>query len=192
MWPKKILSPKWATQTIQFMKRALFSFLTVTIFCVSAFSQIPTAVHLQILKAEDARRYDKTLEALLKNSNESIRVRSALAAGRIGSETGLPPLADLLEKDPSLKVREMAAFAIGEIESIDGADAIIKALSDSKTLSRAVEAAGKIAAANSKHPKAAELGTAIIKTLDRSTDVLTTRLALTAVLRARPAGAEAW
>ena len=173
------------------MKLVLFSFLTTAlVFCAPGFSQIPTPVHLQILKAEDARNHDKALEALFKSPNESVRVRAVLAAGRIGRLAALLPLTDLLEKDASPKVREMAAFAIGEIESIDAADAIIKAMSDSKTVARAVEAAGKIAAANSKHPKAAELGTAIVKTLEGSTDTLTTRLALTAVLRARPAGAE--
>jgi cyclophilin family peptidyl-prolyl cis-trans isomerase/HEAT repeat protein len=172
------------------MKRLLFSFSALVLFSACAFSQIPTAVHLQILKAEDARRYDKTLEALLKSLNESVRVRAALAAGRIGNEKAVPALSELLEKDPSVKVREMAAFAIGEIESIDGADALIKALNDPKTAGRAVEAAGKIAPANSKNPKAAELAAAIVKTLDSSTDAQTIRFALNAVLRARPAGSE--
>jgi len=169
----------------------------------AANAQAPSAPKdylISILKAEDARRYDKTLESLLKSPNEAVRVRAALAAGRIGDETAVPALAELLEKDPSAKVREMAAFALGEIESINAADAILNALgsqaetrppgSVSSVTARLVEAAGKIAAANPKHPKAAELGTAIVKTLNDSTDALTTRLALTAVLRARPAGAE--
>ena len=169
----------------------------------AANAQAPSAPKdylISILKAEDARRYDKTLESLLKGPNEAVRVRAALAAGRIGDETAVPALAELLEKDPSAKVREMAAFALGEIESINAADAILTALgsqaetrppgSVSSVTARLVEAAGKIAAANPKHPKAAELGTAIVKTLNDSTDALTTRLALTAVLRARPAGAE--
>jgi cyclophilin family peptidyl-prolyl cis-trans isomerase len=126
----------------------------------------------------------------LKNPNEQIRTRAALAAGRIGNVDAVPVLSELLEKDASANVREMSAFAIGEIESIDGAGAIMRALANGTARARAVEAAGKIAAANSKHPKAAELGSAIVKTLNASTDTLTTRLALTAVLRARPAGAE--
>src|SRR4030095_1942515 len=188
--------------------RTIIFFLTMCI-AATAFARVEIvaqrgvvnrAVEIAILKAEDARRYDQTIEDLLKSPIEQVRIRAALAAGRIGKETAVPALSEWLEKDPSAKVREMAAFALGEIESIDAADAILNALgsqaetrpvgSVSSVTARLVEAAGKIAAANAKHPKAAELGTVIVKTLDGSTDTLTTRLALTAVLRARPAGAE--
>src|SRR5436190_2321726 len=64
----------------------------------------------------------------------------------------------------------MAAFALGEIESIKGADAILKALNDPPTpaavRARAVEAAGKIVAANPTSPESKSLGEAILKTLD--------------------------
>jgi HEAT repeat protein len=100
----------------------------------------------------------------LKHSNESFEsVRLSLQGG--SERTAVPALVELLEKDPSAKVREMAAFALGEIESINAADAILNALgsqaetrpvgSVSSVTARLVEAAGKIAAANPKHPKAA-------------------------------------
>src|SRR5215204_6188288 len=112
---------------------------------------VATGVAVAILKAEDARRYDKTIEDLLKSRNKQVRVRAALAAGRIGDEAAVPPLAKLLASDPSPRVREMAAFALGETESIKAADAILLALRDGATGSsvraRAAEAAGKIAGA---------------------------------------------
>ena len=59
----------------------------------------------------------------------------------------------------------MAAFAIGEIESIEGADAILNFLNkdfNDRISARAVEAAGKIAAANAKDEKSKSLGEAIL------------------------------
>jgi cyclophilin family peptidyl-prolyl cis-trans isomerase/HEAT repeat protein len=152
-------------------------------------------VEIAILKAEDARRYDNTIEDLLKSADERVRIRAALAAGRIGNEVSVPVLANLLENDRSPSVQEMAAFALGEIESTKGTDSILTTLSrvdvPDSVRARAVEAAGKIAAANSKDPKATELGKAIVGTLNGpQSGAVTTRLALTATLRARPAGSE--
>src|SRR5580765_1561765 len=95
-----------------------------------SFAQVPMATQIQILKAEDARRYDKTLEDLLKSPNEQVRIRAALAAGRIGDEQAIPALLPLLEKGTT-KEKEMAAFALGEIESMKAADAILIALGTS-------------------------------------------------------------
>ncbi len=183
------------------MKRYSLILCLILLFpAASHFAQVPTAVGVQILKAEDARRYDDVLRNLLASSNAKVRERAALAAGRIGDDKAIPVLTALLEKDQSESVRVMAAFAIGEIESIKGADAILKTLADPGTpndvKARAVEAAGKIAAANSKDEKAKTLGVAILEVLKTQADEKTTpdlhvvRLALTAALRARPAGAE--
>src|SRR5262245_24537496 len=79
--------------------------------------KVPVATLVQIVRAEDERRWDKTLETLLQNSSAAVRKRAALAAGRIGNETAVPALAALLEKDGDAQVRAMAAFALGEIES---------------------------------------------------------------------------
>ena len=177
-----------------------YLFLTAAL-CVTAFSQVPTTTAIQILKAEDARRYDAVLEKLLSSPNAAIRERAVLAVGRIGDDKAIPALTALLEKDQSEQVRVMAAFAIGEIESAKGSDVILKTLKDPKTAdevrARAVEAAGKIAAANAKDAKSKDLGEAILETIGSEDDNGvkpshdTVLLGITAVLRARPANGDA-
>ena len=179
------------------MKKHIIAFFLIAVcFSLQGFAQIQTNVLVQIVKAEDERRYDGVLENLLKSPNPKIRTRAALAAGRIGKEAAIPALTPLLETDASPEARAMAAFALGEIESIKAADAILNILKNPKApdaiRARAVEAAGKIAAANAKDEKAKDLGKAIVKTLEleeergaqQSRDVVL--LALTAILRARP------
>jgi len=178
-------------------KFTIVFFLTLICFSLNVSAQIQTNILVQIVKAEDERRFDKTLEDLMKNANAKIRTRAALAAGRIGKEPAIPALIDLLEDDKDAEVRTMAAFALGETESINAADAILMVLRDTKNAdavrARAIEAAGKIAAANDKEEKSKELGKAILDNLEfedarRATsnrDVIL--LGLTAVLRARPA-----
>lgn len=194
------------------MKSYIFTFAITAIFVSFGYAQVPLNVAIQIQKAEDARRYDKTLEDLMKSPNADVRKRAALGAGRIGNERALPSLANLLANDRNTDVRAMAAFAIGEIESANCADIILEAFKTNagtelpnennagmkppSVVARLVEAAGKIAAANPKDPKAAELGKRIIETLiyentKRSApDEQVIRLGLTAVLRARPAEAD--
>lgn len=144
----------------------LFSLL---VFCLGSLAQVPVNTAVQIVRAEDARRYDKTLIDLMKDKNPAVRARSALAAGRIGEERAVEALAALLN-DISPVVAANAAFGLGEIESIKAADAILKLLNNPKTVdavrARAVEAAGKIAAANPKDEKSKLLSEAILKTLD--------------------------
>ena len=178
------------------MKKILSAFFAVCCFSIIAFAQIPTATLVIIFKAEDERRCDATLENLLQSPNEKIRVRAALAAGRIGDERAVTPLIELLEKDLSIEVRTMAAFALGEIESLKSANAIVKVLADTKinghVRARAIEAAGKIAATNIKDGQSKILGEAILDALDYedkrrskpNTEAI--MLGLTAVLRARP------
>jgi cyclophilin family peptidyl-prolyl cis-trans isomerase/HEAT repeat protein len=203
------------------MKRTFLIFVVFLTFLGSYSAQVPTIVGVQILKAEDARRYDATLENLMRSPNAEIRKRAALAAGRIGKEEAIAPLVRLLDADPNADVRIMAAFALGEIESIKAADAILSGITTASTLraetrpsgsvrpgrdtstlvdtrvsARLLEAAGKIAAANPKDEKSKQLGAAIVKTLQdefakrSTTDTLTIRLGLTAILRARPAGSD--
>ena len=174
-------------------------FFTVILFSTVCFSQIPTDISLQIIKAEDERRFDSVLENLLQNKDEKVRERAILAIGRIGNERGLDSLTKLLFSDTE-NVQKMAAFAIGEIESIKGADAILKVLADTKNYEsvrvRAIEAAGKIAAANAKDAKSKQLSEAILDALKfeagrrsmPSEQVIT--FGLTAVLRARPENSE--
>ncbi|MET0751987.1 MAG: peptidylprolyl isomerase [Pyrinomonadaceae bacterium] len=183
------------------MKKIIIAFFAVLVcFSAPAPAQIPVTTLVQISKAEDELRFDKTLEDLMKNKDAKIRARAALAAGRIGNENALSSLTVLLENDASVEVRTMAAFATGEIESIKGADAILKVLQDTKTAdsirARATEAAGKIAAANAKDAKSKELGEAILNALksedergkQQSRDVVL--LGLTAALRVHPEKAD--
>ena len=148
----------------------LICFAVFVFYSHNTFAQIPTNILVQIVKAEDERRFDNTLENFLTNPTEKIRTRAALAAGRIGDERSLPALTKLLQTDPSTKVRAMAAFAMGEIESAKAAPAIIEVLNNrgnpNEIRARAMEAAGKIAAANTKDEKYKELGDTILQARD--------------------------
>ena len=159
---------------------------------------VPDELHIQIVKAEDARDAAPVL-AMLTNVNSATRYRAALAAGRIGDDKALPGLIALLS-DRVVEVQAMAAFAIGEVESAKAADAILKVLNEpdaqNQVRARAVEAAGKIAAANPRDAKTKELGEAIVNTL-KTEDALGAKqdrevvlMAVTAALRARLAGAD--
>lgn len=176
-------------------------------------SLMPPSTLLQIVRAEDERRWDDSLKSLLSDRNPSARKRAALAAGRIGDERAVPPLIQLLNGDNDSDVRQMAAFAIGEIESAAGASALIevlgagsrtpgkapqeKAVGNDELRARAVEALGKIAAAlpETDRDRRRLCGETILDTLRLQAergplaDKLTTVLALTAALRARPEGA---
>lgn len=155
---------------------------------------VPPPTLLQIVKAEDERRWDDGLRNLLSSPNPSIRKRAAVAAGRIGNEDAVDALTPLLEKDKDVSVRAMAAFALGEIESETAANALIAILKNQtgpvEVRARAIEALGKIAAAlpREQEPRQRELGAAIIEALN-STDQSTILLGLTATLRSRPANA---
>jgi cyclophilin family peptidyl-prolyl cis-trans isomerase/HEAT repeat protein len=183
------------------MKRILKVLLwTATIFILAivspAQSSIPEKTMLQVLQAEDERRCDDTLLALLKDQNPSVRRRAALATGRIGDSRAIPGLGELLAKDSDEKVREMAAFALGEIESWEAAAPLLSLLRDeaasSSVRARSIEALGKISSAleTEQEKQKTELNTAISDTLklesQRSTpDEQTILLALTAAMRGR-------
>ena len=122
------------------MKKIIIAFFLLVIsFSLHISAQnIPTNILVQIVKAEDERRFDKTLETLLKSANVKIRTRAALAAGRIGDEKAIFALVNLLEKDKDANIRAMAAFALGEIESVKAADAILKILNGTKNSSMCI------------------------------------------------------
>ena len=189
------------------MKLFTIIFSVLLLFAVYSSAQVPVNTLIQIVKTEDARRYDETLENLMKSPNPAIRSRAALATGRIGDARAVPALAELLPKTASPEVSAMAAFAIGEIESIKGAEPVLEMLRGNdnhddlillgRPMARLVEAAGKIAAANPKDEKAKALGEAILATLrneyergaKRDHDVVL--LGLTAALRAKALGTDA-
>ena len=164
----------------------------------------------QIIRAEDARRWDDDLEKLIAHDDPKVRKRAVLAAGRIGNEGAVPLLAERVLTDRDVEVRQMAAFALGEIESAGGAYALTEVLkvrgaetANALVRARAVEALGKIIAAVTSPGAAVKpdddwldiARASIVNTLrfevDRraQSDRLTMLLALTAVLRAKPDGA---
>ena len=183
------------------MKKIIIALFAVVCFSTSIFAQIPKSVAVQIVKAEDERRFDAPLESLLKNPNPKIRKRAALAVGRIGDERGVAALTERLKTESSAEVIAMIVFALGEIESAKGAAAIIEILknrqSPNEVRARALEAAGKVAAANPNDAQTLELGKIIVtemqfelnrRSMPNNDAVL---LGLTAILRTRPANGEA-
>lgn len=178
------------------------------IICISltstSFAQersIPEPTLLLITKAEDERRWDDDLRKLFSSPNALIRKRAALAAGRIGNEDSLAALTELLEKDADPRVPAMAAFAIGEVESEKGANALIAVLKDGKSSvelkARAVEALGKIAGALPREQEARqkEIGAVVLEALNAAAAARDTGdqslilFGFTAALRSRPANA---
>lgn len=111
---------------------------------------ISTKTMLRLMRAEDERRWDPNLGLFLSDAHPIVRKRAALALGRIGDERALPQLAEALKLDKDNDVRQMCAFAIGEIESPAGVVALIAILDDTtqaaEVRARAVEALGKIGA----------------------------------------------
>ena len=177
------------------IQKLIIAWIVIVVVSVTALAQDRTL--LRIVKAEDERRWDTDLQGLLTNPNPAIRKRAALAAGRIGNEESVGPLAALL-KDKDAEVRAMAAFALGEVEAASGADPLLAVLKDANesviVRARAVEGLGKIAGALPREQEARrlELGVAILESLKSDTafsDRLMAMLGLTAVLRSRPANA---
>lgn len=155
---------------------------------------------LQIVRAEDERRWDNDLRQLFSARNSNVRARAALATGRIGNEGAVPDLIALLQKDDESEVRAMAAFALGEIESSLAADALAAVVRDNQdglVRARAVEALGKIAAVLPKEqePRQQELAAVILEALTfearrrSAPDSLRILPGLTAILRAKSAKA---
>ena len=158
---------------------------------------VPRPTLLLITKAEDERRWDDDLRKLFTSPNAGIRKRAALAAGRIGNEDSIPALTNLLEKDKDASVRVMAAFALGEVESVTGADALVAALKNAgqtgELKGRTIEALGKIAGALPKEQDARkrELGAVILEALksESPSNQQAILFGITAVLRAQSADA---
>ncbi|MGZ8842933.1 MAG: HEAT repeat domain-containing protein, partial [Pyrinomonadaceae bacterium] len=171
-------------------------------------STIPQQTLFQIIRAEDERRWDDNLKSLLSNEDPRVRKRAALAAGRIGDPNAVPVLTDMVLMDRDADVRQMVAFALGEIEAPGGAFALVSVLQEPTRpgRARAIEALGKIIAAmaaatpnqNSAKEPADErrdiLTAEMLKALrfedsrGSQADRQTILLGLTAVLRARPEG----
>ena len=101
-----------------------------------------------ILALEDRREHDPAvIDAWIAHPNSLHRLRIALALGRIGAitKTGVAELTTL-SKDPDRRVRETAAFSLGEIGS--GAETLftLAADPDAAVAAEAVEALAKLSA----------------------------------------------
>lgn len=131
---------------------------------------VPLSLMLRIVRAEDRRRWDETLQNLFGDGRASVRRRAALAAGRIGDRRAVEPLVVLLRGDRDESVRAVAAFALGEIESERASGALAQTLNTDAAAvrARALEALGKIAAALA--PERAEererIATLVLEALD--------------------------
>src|SRR6201989_1802379 len=165
----------------------------------SARVSVPAETLLQLIEAEDERRWDSAeFGKLFGDANAAVRRRAALAAGRIGDEGAVGPLGSLLYGDRDERVRAMAAFALGEIEAESASAALQDALARSKspeTRARAIEALGKIAAGlpDSHADAKRRMGKATANALAAQSrqpkqDRLLVLLGLTAILRAKPEG----
>ncbi|MFN2532347.1 MAG: peptidylprolyl isomerase [Pyrinomonadaceae bacterium] len=166
-----------------------------------ATDRVPRPILLRIIKAEDERRWDNDLRELLADKSATVRNRAALAAGRIGSQEAVSELTRLLQTDGLPEVRAMSAFALGEIESDTGSQALIGQLKNknlpARVRARVIEALGKIAGALPKgqETRAHELGSAIVDSLNNeagkaaAANRQTILLGLTAVLRSKPTDA---
>jgi cyclophilin family peptidyl-prolyl cis-trans isomerase len=102
----------------------------------------------RVLALEDRREYDPALVAsFVQNPDPQHRVRIALALGRIGphTHTGVAEL-KTLATDSDRLVREMAAFALGEIGDSSAEETLFTLANDSDAgvAAEAVEALSKI------------------------------------------------
>ena len=176
------------------MRLLIFLSLVTIVFTSQAFSQTSRGALLKIVEHEDSRTYDSSLERMITSGPKAERIRAILAAGRIGDEKAVNVL-NSIAIGADTELASHAAFALGEIESINAKDAIMSAMrkspADRRLGMRAVEAAGKIVGANPTSPARAEIGTAILDYLEarlKSGDNYVDGIiaGLTAVIRARP------
>src|SRR5262249_46265537 len=108
----------------------------------------------KIIQAEDERIPSNELLQIVAPASSysgSVRKRTILALGRMGYPAAVSVLTDVLKADRHQDMREMAAFALGEIESYYAVSALLDRLDleiekSPLVRARAVEALGKIAA----------------------------------------------
>ncbi|HMS38964.1 MAG TPA: hypothetical protein PKE69_01970, partial [Pyrinomonadaceae bacterium] len=78
------------------MKKLLSVFFAIISLSAIVSAHVPIKTLVQIVRAEDELRFDKTLETLMKSPDAHIRTRAALAAERIGvaqaREEGVRPV----------------------------------------------------------------------------------------------------
>ncbi|MGQ9895993.1 MAG: peptidylprolyl isomerase [Acidobacteriota bacterium] len=155
----------------------------------------------RLLQLEDERYYNaKEFVDFLGSSNARIRRRACLALGRIGDPRSYPLLLERLYDDGNMRVRALAAFALGELETTEPLEDLRRVLLRETEMlpvrARCAEALGKIAATYAKTLDADTLQGllgAVLRSLPRpeediptdSERELFTTLCLTAVMRMR-------
>ena len=106
-------------------------------------------IYTRLRQMEDERGISSDFLQYLTNSHAGIRKQAVLTLGRIGDRSTVGPVGQVLLDDGNAKVREHAAFALGEMEDVRGVRVLIATvLSKGEQLevrARAAEALGKIA-----------------------------------------------
>lgn len=106
-----------------------------------------STAHEAIWLAEQARKPPTTFSAWVQNPDESVRIRTARALGRLRNADSLDGLKSLLQ-DPSPAVRGEAAFALG---STPGGETLLKIVENEKNpivLARIFDALGHMEDSN--------------------------------------------
>ena len=112
---------------------------------VSTQGAVPAKIARAIAIAEDQRRYDGELKGFLKDASAAVRVRAALAVGRLQDSTTVPDLLALLD-DAAFDVRREAVFALGQIGHRSAREGLEGRLKDQdpETVELAIEALSKL------------------------------------------------
>ena len=117
-------------------------------------SQLEPAILL--IKSEDERYLPDRALGFLDSKDAALQKKAIVAAGRIGDTKAIAKLAEILALHPTQGTRELAAFALGEIESAQAVEALLQSMESTEenpvVRARAAEGLGKIVA----NKKAAE------------------------------------
>lgn len=122
--------------------------LTAQIIFASGKTTAPD-VYTRIIQLEDARSLGEgELAALLQHKLPEVRSRAALAIGRIGDKRGTDALLKALDAARISRLRLIIVFALGEMEDIKAAQALLRVLENkaetTEVRARTAEALGKI------------------------------------------------
>ena len=141
-------------------------------------AQLSTQV--EILRLEDKRSTgDGILKVLAASGDRDLRIRAALALGRIGAPAAHASDLAMSLADPEPAIRSGAAFALGEMGDPNAVALLLPLLSDADRSCRAMaaEALGKLSDPNAIAP--------LLKALDDADDEVA-GLAMIAIFRLEP------
>ncbi|MDY7000679.1 MAG: HEAT repeat domain-containing protein [Thermodesulfobacteriota bacterium] len=119
---------------------------------------------MDILREIGGRDFSSLVD-LLHDSDPDVRIFAADILGATKSQVAVAPLGKALLKDPEVNVRYQAAVSLGDLQRVEAAEWLNKALNDEEWVQFAViEALSKIGDASS-------VG-ALVKALDNSSDLV--------------------